>query len=58
MLPAFHKRIDHQQPICRISKPARLPLAGFQKLSAVNRSKGFELAGFYKPFRKFKGFWR
>jgi hypothetical protein len=32
MLPDFQKRIVRWQPICRISKPARLPLAGFQKL--------------------------
>jgi hypothetical protein len=33
VLPAFQKRIVHRHPICRISKLARLPLAGFQKLS-------------------------
>jgi hypothetical protein len=34
VLPAFQKRIVRRQPICRISKPVKLPLAGFQKLSA------------------------
>ncbi len=34
VLPAFQKRIVRRQPICQISKPVRLPLAGFQKLSA------------------------
>jgi hypothetical protein len=33
-LLAFQKIIVHWQPICRILKPARLPLAGFQKFSA------------------------
>jgi hypothetical protein len=33
MLPPFQKSIVHRQSICRISKPVRLPLAGFQKLS-------------------------
>jgi hypothetical protein len=53
-LPAFQKRIVHRQPICRFSKPARLPLAVFQKLSvqlrnlSFNRSKGFEHTSFEK----------
>jgi hypothetical protein len=34
MLPAFQKKFVRQQPICQISKLERLPLAGFQKLSA------------------------
>jgi hypothetical protein len=33
MLPAFQKRFVHQKPIMWISKPTRLDLAGFQKLS-------------------------
>jgi hypothetical protein len=31
VMPAFQKRIVHQQPKCQISKPVRLPLAGFQR---------------------------
>jgi isocitrate dehydrogenase kinase/phosphatase len=54
VLPAFQKRIVHRQSICRISKLARLHLAGFQKLwvqlrdMSSNRRKRFELAGFEK----------
>jgi hypothetical protein len=54
VLPAFQKRIVHRQSICRISKLARLPLAGFQKLwvqlrdLSSNRRKRLELAGFEK----------
>jgi hypothetical protein len=33
VLPAFKTRIVHRQTICRISNLARLPIAGFQKLS-------------------------
>jgi hypothetical protein len=34
VLPAFQKKIVSRQPTCRISKPVRLPFAGFQKLPA------------------------
>jgi hypothetical protein len=37
MLPAFQKRIVNGKPICRISKPARLPLPVFK--SSQNKSE-------------------
>jgi hypothetical protein len=63
MLPAFQMRIIFRQSHCRISKPARLLLAGFQKLLGTtprhlsfNRSKGFELTGFKKLLAISKAF--
>jgi hypothetical protein len=62
VLLAFQKRIVHQQPICWISKPARLSLAVFQKLSvqlrnlSSNRSKGFDHTSFEKLSTNSKAF--
>jgi hypothetical protein len=63
MQPAFQKRIVHRQPICQVSKPARLPLAGSEKLLEKLReichptgAKGFELASFKKLSANSKAF--
>jgi hypothetical protein len=37
VLAVFQKRTVYQQPVCKISKLTRLPLAGFQKLSVQLR---------------------
>jgi hypothetical protein len=63
VLRAFQKRNVYRQPICRISKPARLPFAGFQKLSVQLQEIGHPIGAkdFNSPvlkiFSNFKSFW-
>jgi hypothetical protein len=62
VLFAFKKRIVHRQPNCRTSKPAKLPIAGFQKLSVQLQDICHPIGAkdlnspVFKVFSKFKCF--